>query len=120
MRGAQMAMAIVMLAAPTRASAQSSLDLVALERDPSAYVAARYAAGDNTALRDDLTAAGFECRDAYPTESNLTAQCERMDQTSQHCFSFVTVRLSAGAAPLLTRAPRCMGVINPPARPSAQ
>lgn len=99
------------------ALAQSGFSFAAFERDPSSYIAGRYAAdAAPSQLRADLESAGFQCRDAYQTEPNLIGACERTEQVNRHCFAFYTVSIRANASAEIVRTPRCMGVINPPPR----
>ncbi|MGE0046991.1 MAG: hypothetical protein AB7J28_07165 [Hyphomonadaceae bacterium] len=92
------------------AAAQGGFSFAAFERDPSAY------SGAPSELRANLEAAGFQCRDAYPSEQNLAASCELTQQTNRHCFAFYTVSIRPAAVAEVVRTPRCMGVINPPPR----
>jgi hypothetical protein len=96
---------------------RATFSIEAFARDPNAYIASRYRRGSIVRrLRADLEAAGFNCRDARPDEHGLAAACERIEQTSRHCFSFRRVRIRAGGRAEVTRDPRCMGVIPAPSR----
>jgi hypothetical protein len=96
---------------------RTTFSVEAFARDPNAYIASRYRRGSIVRrLRGDLEAAGFNCRDARPDERGLGAACERIEQTSRHCFSFRRVRIRAGGRAEVKRDPRCMGVIPAPSR----
>jgi hypothetical protein len=96
---------------------RTTFSVEAFAQDPNAYIASRYRRGSIVRrLRADLEAAGFNCRDARSDEPGLAAACERIEQTSRHCFSFRRVRIRAGGRAEVKRDPRCMGVIPAPSR----
>jgi hypothetical protein len=96
---------------------RAAFSIEAFARDPNAYIASRYRRGSIVRrLRADLVAAGFDCRDARANEPGLAVACERIEQTSRHCFSFRRVRIRTGGRAEVKRDPRCMGVIPAPSR----
>ncbi|MBL8549419.1 MAG: hypothetical protein JNJ73_05495 [Hyphomonadaceae bacterium] len=91
-----------------------AFDLSSFERDPSAYVAARYAAATAFVdLRADLEAAGFSCSaprgaDAVACGRARAAQCSTLWRIE---------RARADELPQVERARRCRGVIQAAPRP---
>jgi hypothetical protein len=107
------------------AQSQPPFNFDAFEHDPVAYIAARYPRDAAApALRAELAAAGFECRDARPEEREyLVSACERIEPAEPHCFRTWRVAIrprQPGATlptPEIAYAHRCSGVIAAPMRP---
>ncbi|MGE3143860.1 MAG: hypothetical protein AB7L65_11120 [Hyphomonadaceae bacterium] len=103
---------------PGLAAAQDGgFSLSAFQASPGAYIGGRYPADAyGRELRADLQAQGFSCRDAYPVEAGTLSVCERMAQSSRHCFVHERIAIRADRNADIARAPRCMGVLPPPQR----
>lgn len=106
------ALASVTLVSAVASAQTGDFDYTRFERDPTTYAAAHYPYdAAPRELSADLRAIGFTCREAYAQEAGAEAVCERIQQTSQHCFHNVRVTIRVDSVNI-ERLPRCMGVLR--------